>query len=346
MTRKVKIGLLGCGTVGSGFVSLVEEGRERIRARRGLDLEIGRILIRDPGKKRSVRQELLTTIAEDVVENGFDVLVEVIGGIEPAYRLIRRAIERGRPVVTANKLLLAVHGGEIFEGARRSCVSVGVEASVCGGVPIVRALRSIASGDSVTRVRGVVNGTCNFILSAMESGTSYGDALAAAQREGFAEADPSLDVDGHDALQKLMILAGLAFGDAVAGHSDVRPSRGNAAIVGDEESRTGDRTSECPATRVRVTGIRDYPLRAIRRARRKGMATRLVAEARLEGGSLELVVEPRELGPDDPLGRLTGAQNGVVLETEGRGELLLTGLGAGAMPTASAVLSDVIEVVG
>jgi homoserine dehydrogenase len=316
MTRKVKIGLLGCGTVGSGLVSLVESGRERIRARRGLDLDIERILIRDPCKTRKgVRQELLTTRAEDVVENGLDVLVEVIGGIEPANRLIRRAIERRRPVVTANKLLLAVHGAEIFEGARLSGVSVGFEASVCGGVPIVRALRSIASGDAVTRVRGVLNGTCNFILSSMEAGVSYDDALAAAQCEGFAEADPSLDVDGQDALQKLMILSGLAFG-------------------------------EMAAANVRVSGIRGYPLRAIRRARRKGKTTRLVAEARLEGDALDLVVEPRELDDADPLGSLTGAQNGVVLETEGRGELLLTGLGAGALPTASAVLSDVIEVMG
>lgn len=316
MTRKVKIGLLGCGTVGGGFVSLVEAGRDRICARHGLDLEIERILIRDPAKSRpGVRQEVLTTRAEDVVENGFDVLVEVIGGIEPAGRLIRRAIERGRPVVTANKLLLASHGAEIFAAARRSGVAVGFEASVCGGVPIVRALRSGVAGDEVTRIRGVLNGTCNYILSAMEEGSSYEDALAAARREGFAEADPSLDVDGHDALQKLMILSGLAFGERAE-------------------------------TRIRVAGIRDYPLRQIRRTARKGKTTRLVAEARVAGEAIELVVEPRELDRDDALGRLRGAQNGVVLETGGRGELLLTGLGAGAMPTASAVLSDVIEAMG
>jgi len=314
MSRKVKIGLLGCGTVGSGFVSLVEASRERIRARHDLDLEIDRILIRDPGKKRDgVRQSLLTTRPEDVVENGFDVLVEVIGGIDPADRLIRRAIERGRPVVTANKLLLASHGSEIFASAKRSGVAVGFEASVCGGVPVIKALRSGVAGDSVTRIRGVLNGTCNFILSAMEGGLSYDEALLGARREGFAEADPSLDVDGHDALQKLMILAGIAFG-------------------------------EVAESRVRVAGIRDYPLRDVRRTWRKGRTTRLVADACVREGVLDLEVEPKELDAEDPLGRLTGAENGVVLETEGRGSLLLTGLGAGAYPTASAVLTDVIEI--
>lgn len=316
MSRNVKIGLLGCGTVGTGFVSLVENGRERIRARHGLDLEIERILIRDPGKTREgVSRERLTTRAEDVVENGFDVLVEVIGGIDPADRLIRRALERRRPVVTANKLLLAAHGAEIFEAARISGVPVGFEASVCGGVPIIKALRSGLAGDRISAIRGVLNGTCNFILSSMEEGRSYDDALADAQKSGFAESDPSLDVDGHDALQKLMILSGLAFGAA-------------------------------KETCVRVSGVRDYPLHEVRRAWRKGRTTRLVAEATLEGGSLTLCVEPRELDADDPLGRLKGAQNGVVLQTDGRGELLLTGLGAGALPTASAVLTDVIEVAG
>jgi homoserine dehydrogenase len=317
MSRNVKIGLLGCGTVGAGFVSLVETGRERIRARHGLDLEIDRILIQDPKKERAsvVRHDLLTTEAEDVVENGLDLLVEVIGGIEPADRLIRRSIERRRPVVTANKLLLASHGPEIFAAARRAGVNVGFEASVCGGVPIIRALRSGVTGDSVTRIRGVLNGTCNFILSSMEEGLSYADALAQAQLAGFAEADPSLDVDGHDAFQKMLILSGLAFG-------------------------------EVADTAVSVTGIRDFPLRQVRRTLRKGRSTRLVAEACVRGGALEVEVTPRELEADDPLGRLKGAQNGVVLETEGRGSLLLTGLGAGALPTASAVLTDVIEIMG
>jgi len=317
MSRKVKIGLLGCGTVGSGFVSLVETGRDRIRVRHGLDLEVDRILVRDPKKERAsvVRHDLLTTQAEDVVENGLDVLVEVIGGIEPADRLIRRAIDRRKPVVTANKLLLASHGAEIFAAARRAGVNVGFEASVCGGVPIIRALRSGVTGDSVTRIRGVLNGTCNFILSAMEEGCSYADALAQAQLAGFAEADPSLDVDGHDAFQKMLILSGLAFGDV-------------------------------EDTRFSVTGIRDFPLRQVRRTLKKGRATRLVAEACVREGALEVDVAPRELDADDPLGRLKGAQNGVVLETEGRGSLLLTGLGAGALPTASAVLTDVIEIMG
>ena len=193
--------------------------------------------------------------------------------------------------------------------------AVGFEASVCGGVPIVRALRSGLTGDSVTAIRGVLNGTCNFILSTMEEGLSYDDALEKAQAAGFAEADPSLDVDGHDSLQKLMILSGLAF----------------------------DKPLE---TQVSVTGVRDFSLRQIRRTWRKGKTTRLVAEARFEEGRLELCVEPRELDQGDPLGALVGAQNGVVLQTDGRGELLLTGLGAGALPTASAVLTDVIEIAG
>ncbi len=316
MSRIVKIGLLGCGTVGSGFVSLVESGRDRIRERHGLDIEIDRILIRDRAKRRAgVNPELLTTRAEDVVGNGIDVLVEVIGGIEPAGNLIRRAIERGKPVVTANKLLLAVSGAELFAKAKESGVAFGFEASVCGGVPVVKALKAGLTGDAVTRIRGVLNGTCNFILNAMEEGRTYEDALAEAQAVGFAEADPALDVDGHDSLQKLQILAGLAFGEA-------------------------------KETYVRVQGIRDYPFGRIRRTGRKGRTTRLVAEARFANGVLNLCVEPCALEPEDPLGRLKGAQNGVVLSTEGRGDVLLTGLGAGALPTASAVLTDVIEVAG
>jgi homoserine dehydrogenase len=307
--RKVTIGLLGCGTVGGGFVRLLALERARIRARFAIDLELKRILVRDVDRPRDVDRSLLTTSAVDVIDAGCDVIVELIGGTHSAGAYVRRAIDRGANVVTANKALLSSAGRELFAAAATRGVRIGFEASVCGGVPVVRALQRGLAGDSIEAITGILNGTCNFILTRMDAGASYDEALRLAQEHGLAEADPSLDVDGTDAAQKLTILADLAF--------------------------------DQPLRRVTVTGIRGVDVRG---ARHGGSVVRLVAEARRVAGGVELTVGPRLLQRSHPLAGITDENNAVVIRGRAVGELMLSGKGAGSMPTAAAVLSDVIEV--
>jgi homoserine dehydrogenase len=307
----IRIGLLGCGTVGGGLVRLVAQERDRIRARFGVELEIVRILVRDPGKERpGVDSTLLTTSAIEVIDGDCDLVVEVIGGVHCAGTFVRRALARGRPVVTANKALLAVSGGELFAAAARHGVEIGFEASVCGGVPVIGALRRGLAGDSIETIRAILNGTSNYVLCRMEEGLDLGSALARAQERGFSEADPSLDVSGRDAAQKLEILAQLAFDE--------------------------------PVRRVSVTGIEDVTAEEIGRARSEGFVVRQIAEAYRIAGGVALVVEPRRVRRDDPLARVVDEQNGVVIRGRAVGDVFLSGRGAGSMPTAVAVLSDVL----
>ena len=209
--RRLRIGLLGCGTVGGGFVRLVAAERDRIRARYAVDPEIVRILVRDPHKERDVDRALLTTSALDVLDAGCDLIVEAIGGVHTAGTFVRRAIAHGCDVVTANKALLAAAGRELFDAAAMRGVTIGFEASVCGGVPVIGALRRGLAGDTIESITGILNGTCNYVLTRMEAGMTFADAVACAQERGFAEADPSLDLNGEDAAQKLRILAEIAF---------------------------------------------------------------------------------------------------------------------------------------
>lgn len=311
---RVRIGLLGCGTVGRGFIELLARERERIAARHGVELEIGRILVRDETKERAgVDRRLVTTSALDVLDDGCDVIVELIGGVHSAGAFVRRAIANGRDVVTANKALLSTSGAELFASAAERGVAIGFEASVCGAIPVVRVLRRGLAGDEVESIRGVVNGTCNFILSRMEEGSTFADALRCAQERGFAEADPAMDVEGEDAAQKMRILASLAF--------------------------------DAPVVDERVVGIRWVEPRHLERARAGGNVIRLVASAERVGGGVVLRVEPCELDANDPLANVKEENNAVIIRARAAGELTLTGRGAGALPTASAVLADVLEVV-
>jgi homoserine dehydrogenase len=311
--RRVRIGLLGCGTVGGGFVQLLERERARIRARHGVELSIARILVRDVEKERArVDRALLTTSATDVIDGHCDVVVETVGGVHAAGTFVRRAIARGRHVVTANKELLAAAGGELFATAARSGVTIGFEASVCGGVPVIGVLRRGLAGDSIESIRGILNGTSNFVLTRMEAGLSLADAVACAQERGFAEADPALDLSGEDAAQKLRILAELAFG--------------------------------APPRRTRVSGIADVTRGDIERARQNGRVLRQVAEATRVYGGVELTVETRALRASDPLARVVDEQNAVIIRGRAVGEICLSGRGAGSMPTAAAVLADVLEI--
>jgi len=309
---RARIGLLGCGTVGRGFVELVDRERERIRARTGVSLEIAKILVRDVDKPRGVDRALLTTSALDVIDAEVDVVVELVGGVHCAGAYVRRAIDLGRDVVTANKALLAAEGRELFAAGRRRGVRIGFEASVCGGVPVVRALQRGLAGDSIESIAAILNGTCNYILTRMEDdGLDFSDALAEAQGKGFAEADPSLDIDGDDAAQKLRILAGVGF--------------------------------DAPVRSVRVHGIRDVTLAEVEAARSRRSVVRHVATARRVGGGLELRVERRELPEQHPLAAAKGENNAVLIRGRAVGEMLFAGKGAGSLPTAAAVLSDVIE---
>ncbi|MEK6372323.1 MAG: homoserine dehydrogenase [Acidobacteriota bacterium] len=314
--RRVTIGLLGCGTVGRGFVELLGRERDHIRARDGIDLEIKRILVRDPEKRRpNINPALLTTSAVDVLDDGCDVVVELVGGVHSAGAYVRRAIENGRDVVTANKALLAGCGQELFAAAAKQRVRIGFEASVCGAIPIVRTLARGLAGDSVQEINGILNGTCNYILTRMEQDDlDFDAALRMAQERGFAEADAALDVGGHDAVQKLRILAELAFGRVE------NPSH------------------------IRVHGIEDVTRGEIEQARARRCVVRHVASARRVAGGVELRVERRELPEFHPLAAVRDENNAVMLRARAAGDMLFVGKGAGSLPTASAVLSDVIEI--
>jgi len=311
--KRVKVSLLGCGTVGQGFVTLLGQERSRIANRLGLLIDIDRILVRVPTRIRpGVDRSLITTSAIDVLDSDADIVVELIGGVHSAGAFVRRAIDRGRHVVTANKALLAASGGDLFQAAATAGVSIGFEASVCGGIPVITTLQRGLAGDSVESIRGIVNGTCNFILCRMEDGLSFDEALALAQERGFAEAEPSLDVDGDDAAQKLRILAAIAF--------------------------------DAPVIDETVIGLRDVTREDVERARLGGNVIRLVASAAETPLGVVLRVEPREIDANDPLANVRDENNAVVIRGKATGELTLTGKGAGALPTAAAVLSDVIEI--
>jgi homoserine dehydrogenase len=311
--REVTIGLLGCGTVGQGFVHLIDRERERIRARDGVDLRVRRILVRDTDKLRpGIDRTLLTTNAIDVIDD-CDLLVELIGGVHSAGAYVRRALRVGRDVVTANKALLAESGRELFSTAAASGARIGFEASVCGGIPIIRAIERGLAGDSIESITGILNGTCNYILTRMEEGgLDFAAALRMAQERGFAEADPTLDVTGADALQKLQILGELAFGPLHA--------------------------------RTRVHGIEDVSREEIEQARSRRCVVRHIASARRLAGGVELRVERRELPETHPLASVRDENNAVIVRARAAGELTFVGKGAGSLPTASAVLSDVIEI--
>src|SRR5258707_1316823 len=278
--RRVNIGLLGCGTVGRGFVELLARERERIRGVAGVDLQLTRILVRDLDRKRpGIDPGLLTDRALEVLDGDCDVVVELVGGVTCAGAYVRHALTGKRHVVTANKALLASDGADLFALARRSGVRIGFEASVCGGIPIVRALQHGLAGDSIESISGILNGTTDYILTRMEEDhLAFDDALRLAQERGFAEADPSLDVDGHDAAQKLRILAELAWGPPA-----------NA--------------------KLRIAGIRDVTRGEIEGATSRGAAIRHVASARRIAGGIELRVERRQVARAPPRARTNGEKN-------------------------------------
>lgn len=327
----VRIGLLGCGNVGSALVGLLARQADTIEARTSLRLEIARVAVRDPSKPRDVALDasVFTSDPADVVTDpDIDVVVEVMGGIEPARGLLLDAIAAHKPVVTANKALLASHGAEIFAAAEAAGVDVLFEAAVAGGIPLLRPLRESLLGEPVERVLGIVNGTTNYILTRMdEEGASYADALAEAQQLGYAEADPTADVEGYDAGAKIAILASIAFG---------------AEVVFDDVYHEG------------ITGITAAD---IAYARSRGYAVKLLAIAeQVDGGNsgerqigaqigaeIGVRVHPALVPSTHPLASVRDSFNAVFVEGAAVGELMFYGRGAGGDPTASAVLGDVVD---
>lgn len=323
--REVGIGIAGFGTVGGGVMSILHKHAADIEARIGARIVVRRIALRDPEKDRpiDVDRRLVTTHLDDLLSDPeIAVVVELIGGVDQAFDLVRGALERGKHVVTANKALLANRGEEIFRLARDRGVDVYYEAAVCGGVPIIRTLREALASDRINALLGIVNGTTNYILTAMgEKGEPIDRALAEAQRLGYAEADPTLDVSGGDAAQKLCVLAQLAFGARLSPQD------------------------------VLTEGIMGLSPEDFRWGREFGYALKLLAVARRCGSAngrdaldqIEARVHPAFIPAGSLLAGVRGAMNAVVLQSEALGPSMLYGQGAGAMPTGSAVVSDIID---
>jgi homoserine dehydrogenase len=318
VARAIRIGLLGCGVVGQGILRLLSSRRDALERRLGVPIEVRRVVVRDREKERpGVPAELLAYDIEAVVgDPDVDVVVEVMGGLEPAGSAVESAIERGKSVVTANKFLLAEHGHRLFEQADARGVDLAFEAAVCGGIPVVRVLREALVSDDVIALRGIVNGTSNYILTRMdEDRLEFDAALTEAQRAGYAEADSTLDIGGGDATHKLTILATLAFG------AKIHPSQ------------------------IYTEGIEHIAAIDMRMAARFGYSIKLLAIARaLPGGALDLRVHPALVPKGSVLASIGGALNAVYIEGESLGPCLLSGYGAGAMPTAMSVVSDIVDV--
>ena len=315
----MKVALLGCGVVGSEVVRLVNEQSEELAARIGTSIEIGGIAVRRLDRDRGVDPTLLTTDATALVTRpDIDVVVEVIGGIEPARSLILDAIKSGKSVVTANKALLAEDGQTLHTAARTAGVDLYYEASVAGAIPLLRPLRDSLAGDRVNRVLGIVNGTTNYVLDRMDSlGSGFTEALEEAQALGYAEADPTADVEGFDAAAKAAILARLAF-----------------------------HTQRVTAADVHREGITGVSSGDIASARAMGCVVKLLAicQRSEDGESVGVRVHPVMLPVEHPLAGVKEAYNAVFVEAESAGRLMFYGAGAGGTPTASAVLGDIVAV--
>ncbi|CCH34602.1 homoserine dehydrogenase [Actinosynnema sp. NPDC047251] len=317
--KPIKVALLGCGTVGTEVVRLLTDQAADLTARVGAPVELAGIAVRKPNKHREVPAELLTTDVDALVESDVDVVVEVVGGIEPARTWLLKALKAGKSVVTANKALLAEHSGELFEAADAAGADLYFEAAVAGAIPLLRPLRESLAGDRITRVMGIVNGTTNFILSGMDStGAGYAETLEEATRLGYAEADPTADVDGFDAASKAAILASLAF------HSRVT------------------------AADVHREGIAGVSAADIAAAKGLGRTVKLLAicERVTDNGtdSISVRVHPAMIPRSHPLAGVNGAFNAVFVEADAAGEMMFYGKGAGGAPTASAVLGDLVAV--
>lgn len=314
----IRVGLLGCGTVGGGVLHLLRANAAYLEARVGAPFEIARVLVRDPDKERvkELDRSRLTTKPDDVLADpSIDVVVEVMGGVDPARDYLGRAIAAGKQIVTANKMLLALHGAELLDRARDRGVDVAFEGAVGGGIPVIRVLRDALASDTIASLSGIINGTSNYILTRMRSdGLSFEAALKEAQQKGYAEADPTLDVDGGDAAHKLVVLSMLAFGARLDGVT------------------------------VLTEGIRGVEPVDHAFAERFGFVVKQLAIAKERGEQLELRVHPALVAEDTPLANINGVLNAISVEGRALGPCLLSGRGAGDLPTAVSVVADLVDV--
>ncbi len=317
MELVVKVGLIGFGTVGSGVVKILHNNADIITRRVGRKVVLAKIADLDVTTDRGVlvSSGILTTNVNDILDDPqIDIVVELIGGHEPAKRFILQALSSKKGVVTANKALLADHGEEVFEAAFKAQADLGFEASVGGGIPIIRSLTEGLAGNRLTSITGIMNGTSNYILSRMtHEGRDFSDILKEATREGYAEADPSLDIDGVDAAHKLVIMVNLAYGTPV------------------------------PMSAVHTEGISKISTVDIAFARELGFTIKLLGIAKCQEQVIEARVHPTLVPAESPIAQVNGVYNAIHLVGDAVGDIVLYGQGAGSLPTASAVVGDIID---
>lgn len=316
--KLLRLGILGLGTVGSGVVKILEKKAENIKNKVGTEVKIKKILVNNLEKERDIEinRDLLTNKVEDIIDNPeIDIVVELIGGEQPAYDYIIRSIENGKSIVTANKLVIAKYGKRIFRKADENNVQVCYEGSVAGGLPIIRPLQNSLAANRIEKIYGILNGTTNYILTDMSKNQKdFDESLKNAQKLGFAEADPSSDIDGHDAAYKITILSSLAFERFV----DVRD--------------------------VYVEGIREIKSADLEIAHEMGYVIKLLAIAKNGLDGVDIRVHPAFVPEDHPISMINGTYNCVYLHGDAVGQVMSTAKGAGQMPTGSAVTADIIQV--
>ncbi|MBM7688266.1 homoserine dehydrogenase [Enterococcus ureilyticus] len=319
MKEKLKIGLLGLGTVGSGVPTILQEHQEKISQVTGMEIIISKALVRDEAEKRRLAEKFdiqLTTNIEDIInDDEIKIIVELIGKVEPAKTFITKALENGKHIVTANKDLLAQHGSELVALAQKNHCDLYYEASVAGGIPILRTIANSLAADNIQKVLGIVNGTTNYMLTQMVSEKkSYDQALKEAQDLGFAESDPTNDVDGIDAAYKMVILSQFAFG------MNIRLDQ------------------------VDTRGIRGLSLDDVEMAAQLGYEVKLIGSSENQNGSIAVEVGPMLVAKSHPIASVRNEFNAVFIESSGVGESMYYGPGAGAKPTATSVVSDLITI--
>jgi homoserine dehydrogenase len=313
----IKVGLLGLGTVGSGVYQILSKNKNLITSRIHVEVEIKKILVRNINKKRGIKKNLLTKHFDDILHDPeIFIVVEVMGGVEPARKYIKESIKSGKHVVTANKELIAKHGPELFALAKNHHVNLFFEASVAGGIPIIRNLEKSLAANRIYEIFGIINGTTNYILSKMEQeGWSFEDALKKAQALGYAEADPTADVEGQDAAYKLAILAMLAF---------------NAPI---------------DLKQIKLQGITQITKSDFDFAKEFGFTIKLFGVAKEHPEGIELGVYPCLVPLRHPLANVSGANNAVYVKGDAVGETMFYGAGAGSLPTGSSVVGDILQLI-
>ena len=316
--KKVKIALLGLGNVGRGVWNILQMNGEEIMKRSGCQVEVAKILVRDPSKPRAVKvpEHLITTDFNEILnDDSIKIVVEVMGGIEPAKEFILKSLSRKKHIVTANKMLLATYGDELFKKADEEETMLNYEASVAGGIPIIQTINESLTANKIEKLYGIINGTTNFILSKMElEGSDFNAVLKEAQEKGYAEADPTSDIEGFDAQYKLAILSSLAFGTKI---------------------KIDD---------VYREGITKIAAKDIKYAKDFGLVIKLLAIAKEENGRLQLRVHPTMIPETHPLANVHDSFNAVFIKGNAVDDLMLYGRGAGDMPTGSAVVADIVSI--